>query len=72
MKEKVLIEISGGVACVTTSSTEIDIAVIDYDVEGCPVAKKIRNSKTGFTDRAAISQAAEVDPGYVDQMFMQI
>ena len=72
MKPKVLIEISGGVACVTSDSKEIDIAVIDYDVDGCPISQSIRNPQTGCADRAAISQIDHVDPKYVDKMFMQL
>ena len=72
MKAKVLVEISGGVAHVTTDSKEIDIAVIDYDVDGCPVPRSIRSSRTGLSERAAISQVENVDPVYVDEMFLQI
>ena len=72
MKAKVLIEISGGVAYVTSDSKEIDIAVIDYDVDGCPVPQTICNSKTGFRERAAISEIENVDADYVAKMFMQI
>jgi len=72
MKARVLIEISGGVAYVTSDNREIDIALIDYDVESCPVPQTIRNSKTGFREQVAISQEVIVDPQYVDQMFMQL
>ena len=72
MKRKVLVEISGGVAYVTSDSKEIDIAVIDYDVDGCSVPQTIRNSRTGFREQAAISQVDNVDPVYVDQMFRQL
>ena len=72
MKAKVLIEINGGVAYVTSDSKDIDIAVIDYDVDGCPVTSAVRNKETGCNERAAISQIDNIDPEYVEHMFMQI
>lgn len=72
MKVKVLIEISGGVAYVTSDSREIDIVLIDYDVDGCPVPQTIRNSNIEFRERVAVSQEVAIDPMYVDHMFMQL
>ena len=72
MKRKVLVEISGGVAYVTSDSKDIEIAVIDYDVDGCPVTGKIRNAETGCMERAAISHVDNVNPAYVQDMFLQI
>jgi len=72
MKCKVLVEISGGVAYVTSDSKDVHIAVIDYDVDGCPVTSSVRNKDTGCNERAAISQIDNIDPEYVEHMFRQI
>ena len=38
------------------ASSDIDIAVIDYDVDGCPVPLSFRNPKASLGERAAVSQ----------------
>ena len=72
MKKRIVVEISGGVAHVTADSKDVDIAVIDYDVEGCPVSTSIKDKSTGRHERAAICQVENINPEYVDHLFMQL